>query len=514
MSTFNDKDEHNPTGNISDSEEQLTHGDDRFRTETDTQDFQEEALELEEEESEKKSNGKTVKIIAGVGVAAVLLAGGAMFALNGGDHNSNNEAPPAKSNDNTDVKKETSPEKEVVKTSQGVNTSTSDPDLQNALKVKEKPEVKKELPFKDVQETKSDELTPPAPVQSGELTPPAPVQNSVVPPVSNGQGELTPPVQTQVAPPVVNHGELTPPVSTDKKELTDPNTANAQLTPPVQTPVVAPPVVDHGELTPPVDTSTKEVDNSALSQPKVNTVAPIESNVKTDGKDLKSDDQSIPLINDKDNGGKLIGDDQGGMIDPSEDATKPVVSSGSSDLNGSMDKILSQMNSLSENVKSLNDKVSKIDETVIVKKADFDKLVERVTALENLHKDSNGLIVACPCDPSKKEVKKDSVVKKEVKKESNVRKHNYKPRDSITVVKKTGDLSVHKERTYTHKEVRRTGASMKLESVVGDRAWVRTGNGTIRSYSVGDVLPNGKVIGNVDSQNGVYDKNGVKVLSR
>lgn len=492
MSTFNDKDEHNPTGNISDSEEQLTHGDDRFRTETDTQDFQEEALELEEEESEKKSNGKTVKIIAGVGVAAVLLAGGAMFALNGGDHNSNNEAPPAKSNDNTDVKKETSPEKEVVKTSQGVNTSTSDPDLQNALKVKEKPEVKKELPFKDVQEDKSDELTPPAPVQGGELTPPAPVQNSVVPPVSSGQGELTPPVQTQVAPPVVNHGELTPPVQTQ----------------------VAPSIVDHGELTPPVDTSTKEVDNSALSQPKVNTVAPIESNVKPDEKDLKSDDQSIPLINDKDNGGKLIGDDQGGMIDPSEDATKPVVSSDSSDLNGSMDKILSQMNSLSENVKSLNDKVSKIDETVIVKKADFDKLVERVTALENLHKDSNGLIVACPCDPSKKEVKKDSVVKKEVKKESNVRKHSYKPRDSITVVKKTGDLSVHKERTYTHKEVRRTGASMKLESVVGDRAWVRTGNGTIRSYSVGDVLPNGKVIGNVDSQNGVYDKNGVKVLSR
>lgn len=492
MSTFNDKDEHNPTGNISDSEEQLTHGDDRFRTETDTQDFQEEALELEEEESEKKSNGKTVKIIAGVGVAAVLLAGGAMFALNGGDHNSNNEAPPAKSNDNTDVKKETSPEKEVVKTSQGVNTSTSDPDLQNALKVKEKPEVKKELPFKDVQEDKADELTPPAPVQGGELTPPAPVQNSVVPPVSSGQGELTPPVQTQVAPPVVNHGELTPPVQTQ----------------------VAPSIVDHGELTPPVDTSTKEVDNSALSQPKVNTVAPIESNVKPDEKDLKSDDQSIPLINDKDNGGKLIGDDQGGMIDPSEDATKPVVSSDSSDLNGSMDKILSQMNSLSENVKSLNDKVSKIDETVIVKKADFDKLVERVTALENLHKDSNGLIVACPCDPSKKEVKKDSVVKKEVKKESNVRKHSYKPRDSITVVKKTGDLSVHKERTYTHKEVRRTGASMKLESVVGDRAWVRTGNGTIRSYSVGDVLPNGKVIGNVDSQNGVYDKNGVKVLSR
>jgi hypothetical protein len=55
---------------------------------------------------------------------------------------------------------------------------------------------------------------------------------------------------------------------------------------------------------------------------------------------------------------------------------------------------------------------------------------------------------------------------------------------------------------------------MKLESIVGDRAWVRTSNGSIRSYSVGDVLPNGKVIGNVDSQNGVFDKSGVKVLSR
>jgi uncharacterized protein YoxC len=66
-----------------------------------------------------------------------------------------------------------------------------------------------------------------------------------------------------------------------------------------------------------------------------------------------------------------------------------------------MDKILSQMNSLSENVKSLSDKVNKIDETIIVKKADFDKLVDRVTALENLHKDKNGKIVACPCETGK-----------------------------------------------------------------------------------------------------------------
>lgn len=505
MSTFNEKDDHNTTGNISDSEEHLSHDNDRFRTETDTQDFQEEALDLEEEEEGgKKSKGNTVKIIAGVGVAAVLVVGG-VIAFSGGSNEPNDNVQPTAQNSETENKSEEL-KNDVVKTQEGIDNSTSDPDLQSALNVKKQPEVKHELPFKDVQPENND-LTPPAPI--GQVDPIAPVnQGSLTPPAPVGQVEVAKPIEQ------VDQGSLTPPAPVGQVEVPKPieQVDQGSLTPPAPVGQVEAPKpieqIDHGSLTPPVPVGQVEVNKPITPEQGNLTPSTVDKEEVKQTENVTIENQLTDIDKNKDtNGGLLGGNNHNGMIDPSENVN---VSTSESDINGSMNKILAQMNSLSENVKSLNDKVSKIDETIIVKKADFDKLVERVAALEKLHTNKDGKIVACTCDTNKNSEKANVTTKK-----APVKKQAYKPRDSITVVKKSGDLTNNRNRGYSApKEVRRTGASMKLESVVGDRAWVRTSNGSIRSYSVGDILPNGKVIGNVDSQNGVFDKSGVKVLSR
>lgn len=181
----------------------------------------------------------------------------------------------------------------------------------------------------------------------------------------------------------------------------------------------------------------------------------------------------------------------------------------------SMAVLIKELSELSNNIKEMNKTLNASQEQVLVNKADIQKLMDRVSELEKLHKDGKGNLVACQSTCNSDGAITKIAPVKEVKKKV-VKKPDYKPANKVQVVSKSGDLSKSKPVAAKPKATTTStnNRTLKLESVVGDRAWVRTQDGSIRSYSINDRLPNGKVIGNVDSRTGVFDVNGHLILSK
>lgn len=515
MSLYDNKDKDSSnikTGHISGSESSdYDSNEDTAKSDIDTEEeFYREDIATAEEEGQKPKKGNAVKVIAGVGVAAVIAAGSFIF-LSGGKNSDNSETTASNQNNVNSEKGQSeinsNPSKPVVKRTDGVNSSTTDPDLKAALG-QEKPPVPQNdqnTPFKDLHE--GDRKTtdaPLAPPSVDHAAPPA-VTNPTAPQAPQAPTVAPTPVAPEVTPvapapaPVETHtpqqDHITPQAngqvgSDNLPSVTQKSEISAPISPAVPTENKA----DSEKANSSVDTSTKVDPVSPAPNTSVNPVAPIEQNTQ----------DSNNLI-----GG---GDSDSGMLDPSSDnGTEENSASVGSDLNDSVNKVISQMATLNGTVKKLNAKVDSLDKTIVVNRQDFDKLVQRVNDLEKVVKNGTSTGTAVLCDTSSKKVKHKATPTKHVAKRSSSRHVSH---DSISVVQKSGDLSYKEEVHYKHRAKKSFSGKMSLESVVGNRAWVRVGNGPIRSYSIGDTLPNGKVIGNVDSVNGVYDKSGSEILSR
>lgn len=411
-------------------------------------------FELEEEplnEEVSSSGSKSKKVAIIAGVGvAVIVAGGAFMMLSGDETPTPTHTQSETKNSVID-EPQNEPSSDIVKTKE--QPIINDVDLSNEIKMTQEKTIEEiPVPFKDIQ-----------------LDSQHKIDQETLNPNTVGQGELTPPnpIEQGVLTPTSPVGEITPTTPVEQTALTP------------QTPV------GQVDITPPA-----HFEQGELNQP-----------VKTGNDDLIIEQSGV-------NSGLI---EEPGLISPEE-----VLSvENNEDLNASMQNILSKMNSISSNVKEINDKINTINDKITVGKEDFDKLVARVAELEKLTKEQNNKALSCLCSNGKQENKAVSPAKVTQKSTLNKEKTKYKPKDSVSVVKRTGDLQNEvKTVKRTASKGQNYGSNVKLESIVGDRAWVRVNGGSIKSYGIGDTLPNGKVIGNINSSNGVFDKSGIKILSR
>lgn len=189
-------------------------------------------------------------------------------------------------------------------------------------------------------------------------------------------------------------------------------------------------------------------------------------------------------------------------------------------LNQSIQALIVKMDGLSTSIESLNNMIGDTNDRIDKTNTNVDNMGKRVDKLEELLKSGKPATVAavakdCDC----KTVATKPVVKKSVKpvvkkKSSSVSHARY---NSVEIIDEDAPRSYRKayvapKKTSSASTSSRLGGGYTLQSVVTDRAWVKHPNGTTSTYGIGDRLPNGKVVGSIDPDNGVYDTNGKLVL--
>lgn len=468
MNTYDDDKDSAKTKNMNDSDENSYQNYAEEPSETDTLNlnYHQDQSELEEEdEVPKKGKSGKSKLLLGIGaVAAVAAVGyGAMIAF---------------SDDEVEVPQQSTQEKENTKAnSEKVSENSGKIKIDESL-----PEIKKapvesldinvnvEPPKVEIQENIFKDVQKREPVET------------IVPPVqSNIPVIVEPTVEVPVAPivPEVNQG-LIAPVETVSPVIPTPDITNETV---VKEEVVAPVINNEAINTMPINVENGS--ENALIDPDLGTGSVNTSNGMIDP-DFNQEGQSVEI---------------------------------NTDLNNSIESLIKEMKGVSGNIQSLNNNLSDMNKQVLVNKSDIEKLIKRVEELEKLHRDKEGNMISC-VSTCNSDGKVAPVVLKDKPKAADkkvVKKPVYKPANKIEVVSKKGDLSGSKSAKPASKnnvQKSNQNAVVKLESIVGDRAWVRTQNGAIRSYGIGDTLPNGKKIGNIESRSGVFDTNGRMILSR
>lgn len=201
--------------------------------------------------------------------------------------------------------------------------------------------------------------------------------------------------------------------------------------------------------------------------------------------------------------------------------SKAAISSDSAgQLNQSIQALIVKMDGLSTSIESLNNMIGDTNDRIDKTNTNVDNIGKRVDKLEELLKSGKPTTVAaaakdCDC----KTVATKPVVKKSVKpvvkkKSSGVSHARY---NSVEIIDEDAPRS-HRKAYVAPKKTSSASASSRLsggytlQSVVTDRAWVKHPNGTTSTYGIGDRLPNGKIVGSIDPDNGVYDTNGKLVL--
>lgn len=190
---------------------------------------------------------------------------------------------------------------------------------------------------------------------------------------------------------------------------------------------------------------------------------------------------------------------------PATSATPALSAEASDDLNDSikllikkMDGLSDSMDNLSEAVKDTNTRIDNTDKKV-------DELTKRVEKLEG--KLSSTTVVPTTSVSKKDAVKKAPVVK---------RKRTQSYSNSVELSSSSSKRTTHVKKSYAPKRTSeassRLGNGYTLQSVVTDRAWVKRSDGTMATYGIGDRMPNGKVVGSIDPDNGVFDTNGKLII--
>lgn len=426
---------------------------------SDTHDYQQDDSVLEEDEDDlrnaKKGSSKKL-ILAGVGVAAVALIGGGLYL--------------------------TLDEEEVVQPTQSKEKTvekTNSEQLNNEIKVPETIQINEGM--QEVQKSESN--------NDFNIEPPVVPQQEVIFKDMEKPVEEVKKVEVPLVDPVIEKTET-------------PKVIEQAVVPPVVNPVIEPVLPNVAEKTPEViNPVVPDIVEPVKNITEENSVIDISEPVE------KEDTGLIDLDNKESND----------LIDPNFETLEA-----STELNESIGLLIKEMSNVSNNIQDLNKSLNGMNEQILVNKSDIESLMKRVEDLEKLHKDKDGNMVSCvsACSSDGKvalvapiqKVKSTPDVSKKV-----VKKPIYKkPANKIEVVSKSGDLSKSTNSKPKQVQKAKTGTSqaIKLESVVGDRAWVRTQNGSIKSYGINDILPNGKKIGNIDSSSGVFDVNGHLVLTR
>lgn len=202
--------------------------------------------------------------------------------------------------------------------------------------------------------------------------------------------------------------------------------------------------------------------------------------------------------------------------------TTPVISNeNAGELNKSIQALIVKMDGLSTSLESLNNMIGDTNDRIDKTNTNVDNLSKRVDKLEDMLNNKSSVAAVAgaakdDCDNkkvTKPVVKKSSkgVVKK--KKSSGVSNTRY---NSVEIIDEDAPRSHRKAYVAPKKSSStassRLGGGYTLQSVVTDRAWVKHPNGTTSTYGIGDRLPNGKIVGSIDPDNGVYDTNGKLVL--
>lgn len=335
-----------------------------------------------------------------------------------------------------------------------------------------------------------DNSVPPAQNQAENKQVPVPVESTPQAPVSQSQQQqAVAPENTQV-PQVSNGEEVLPDLHQGSVNNDNPNA---------------------GSLGDGVSSSveTKTPDVSSVPQTPV---APV---VNEDAApDLGNNDvQPMPSV------GQNVTPNQ--AVTPVE--TKPAITSDSAgQLNQSIQALIVKMDGLSTSIESLNNMIGDTNDRIDKTNTNVDNINKRVDKLEELLTNGKPSVVAaaskenCDCKSSstkpvvKKSVK--PVVKK--KKSTSVSNSRY---NSVEIIDEDAPRSYKKtyvapKKTSSASASSRLGGGYTLQSIVTDRAWVKHPNGTTSTYGIGDRLPNGKIVGSIDPDNGVYDTNGKLVL--
>lgn len=261
-------------------------------------------------------------------------------------------------------------------------------------------------------------------------------------------------------------------------------------------------------VTPPAATVNPTPDSSSVPTP-VAPVAPVTEDVAPD---LGHNDvQPMPSV------GQNVTPNQ--AVEPLEN--KPAIPTDSAgQLNQSIQALIVKMDGLSTSIESLNNMIGDTNDRIDKTNTNVDNIGKRVDKLEELLKGGKPAVVAaatkenCDC----KKVATKPVVKKAVKpvvkkkKSTGVSNARY---NSVEIIDEDAPRS-HRKAYVAPKKASTTssrlGGGYTLQSVVTDRAWVKHPNGTTSTYGIGDRLPNGKIVGSIDPDNGVYDTNGKLVL--
>lgn len=474
MSKYDD-DNKEPTGNLRDSEDHnYSQYDADQKDDSDTQFYEQESSVLEESpenHGNPKKNGKLKWILGGVG-AAIVVAGGVAVLL--GEEDPIDDVPVETQNKNNVVTPKGESQKETILIDE--NSAEKDPLMIDLTPAQPKEEPKQENIFKDIDKTATVEVPP-------LVEPVKPIEHQQVAPIT--PVEPTAPHVTPIVP-------IEPVVPVEPVKPVEP---------------IAP-----VETIPSVGQETVVDETASITLP----------NVTEQAKETITIDQpsSSGLI-DPDNNNITSG--TSGLIEPNFDEKNIDVNG---DMNETITALISEMSNVSTNIKNLNTNLKSIDEQVVVNKADIVKLQERVAALEKLHFDKNGALIPCAsvCNGDGGKVLPVSINNGNADKgktSTATKKVVRKPVNRIDVVSKKGDLENTKTTSNTNSNRNKAnatrssqGSAVKLESIVGNRAWVRSSNGSIKSYGIGDTLPNGKKIGNIETRNGVFDTNGHLILTR
>lgn len=307
-----------------------------------------------------------------------------------------------------------------------------------------------------------------------------PVQNSSVPvQADNSQGIQMPPAQNQ---------EQVLPDLNQKIDNGNPNEIKG----------VSPENQNSSSVAPDLNSASvsTSVPNSTVSeQPNL----PVEDSAKQSTPDLNngsSTDTDIAPI-------APIGS---GSTVPTTTSTPSLSAEDSENLNDSIKLLIKKMDGLSDSMNGLNETVKNTNTRIDNTDKKVDDLTKRVEKLES--KLVDGATVKSDSAP---------VVKKSTVKRSPIVKHKRSSTSYNSVELSNGS---HKRtvvrKTYTPKKVSeassRLGGGYTLQSVVTDRAWIKRSDGTMATYGIGDRMPNGKVIGSIDPDNGVFDTTGKLII--
>lgn len=408
------------------------------------------------EEPSKSKKGKYI-MYGGIAVLAGVLGVTAMQMFGGSD-----SSVPASKPQPVPVTQE----KEIPVTPQ--NVETTPPQQANVPTVPVTPEKNTNVPPES------------APVSQGVSLPPAQNGEQVLPDLNQNIDNGNPnkvkglsPEETATTAPDLNSSATVPPVAE-----TVPNTPATPVNQPTNVPV---PQNTAPEITQPQSVPVQEEHNTVR-----NDVPSIDNNQDTGVAPIApiGEKPSTPVMS----------------------STPALSEEASDDLNDSIKLLIKKMDGLSDSMDNLSDAVKDTNKRVDNTDKKVDELTKRVEKLEGKISGVTNVVPAT------------TVVKKEVTKKAPVvkKKRSQSYSNSVELSNTSSKRVSHVKKSYTAKRTTeassRLGSGYTLQSVVTDRAWIKRSDGTMATYGIGDRMPNGKVVGSIDPDNGVFDTNGKLII--